>query len=87
MIALWAGASYLCQYVSTKSSLMAAIPATFMSAVSMTYILYAPEGFGFGEKGLTNVAYIVGICFAILCAAIFLVRVFLPASKKGSLQN
>ena len=87
MIALWAGASYLCQYVSTKSSLMAAIPATFMSAVSMTYILYAPEGFGFGEKGLTNVAYIIGICFAILCAAIFFARVFLPASKKGSLQN
>ena len=44
-------------------SFMCAIPATFMSAVSMTYILMAKEGFKLSSK----IAYPVGILFAILC--------------------
>ena len=82
MIALWAGASYLCQFVSKKSSFMASIPATFMSAVSATYILYAPEGFGFGEKGMTNVAYAIGLAFAVVVAAIFYVRIYKKSGKE-----
>lgn len=83
MIALWAGAVYLCKYVGKNASFMAAIPATFMSAVSMTYILYADEGFRMGAHGMTNVAYIIGIVFALVCAATFLFRTYIPASKKN----
>ena len=56
---------------------MAALPATFMSAVSMTYILYADEGF----KLSTKIAYPVGIVFAVLCAALFVWRSFVPAMQ------
>lgn len=44
MMALWAGAVYLVK--NKKNFWLAAVPATFMSAVSMTYILIAQEGFG-----------------------------------------
>ena len=74
MIALWAGAVYLCRFVNKKASFMAALPATFMSAVSMTYILYAEEGLNFGSKGMTNIAYVIGIVFAVACLALFLFR-------------
>lgn len=77
MMALWAGAVYLAGHVSAPASLMAALPATFMSAVSMTYILYADEGF----KLSTKIAYPVGIVFAILCVALFAWRSFVPAMQ------
>ena len=68
MIALWAGAVYLCRNVSKGSSLMAAIPATFMSAVSVTYFCIAPECYLMLEK---NLAYGIGIGVAVLFALIF----------------
>lgn len=77
MIALWAGAAFLCKKVSAKSSIIAALPAAFMSAVSVTYILYAEEGFRLS----TNIAYPVGILAAVLLSAIFLFRAFIPALK------
>jgi len=43
MIALWIGAMYLVKH--GKSHWIASVPATFMTAVSFTYILVAPEGF------------------------------------------
>jgi len=70
MIALWIGAVYL--HVNNKGKatfLIAAIPATFMSAVTFTYILMAPEGF----KLSSSIAYPAGIVFAIACVIIFLV--------------
>jgi len=70
MIALWIGAVYL--HVNNKGKayfLIAAIPATFMSAVTFTYILMAPEGF----KLSATIAYPAGIAFAIACVIIFLV--------------
>lgn len=79
MMALWAGAAYLAKCVSAKSAWMAAIPATFMSAVSCTYILYAKEGFQLP----TSIAYPVGIAFAVICLAIFVVKAYLPAVKRG----
>lgn len=79
MIALWAGATYLAKEVKANASLMAAIPATFMSAVSCTYILYADEGFKLGE----GIAYPVGIIFAVCCAALFVWKVYIPATKKA----
>lgn len=68
MIALWAGAVYLCRNVSKGASLMAAIPATFMSAVSVTYFCIAPECYLMLER---NLAYGIGIGAAILFALIF----------------
>ncbi len=66
MMALWAGAVYL--FKNKSNPWIAAVPATFMSAVSCTYILMAPEGF----KLSTAIAYPVGIVFAIACLGIFL---------------
>ena len=80
MIVLWAGSVYLAKYAKINkpiTSLIAALPATFMSAVSCTYILYAEEGF----KLSTSVAYPVGILFAALCLGLFLFRTFIPALK------
>jgi carbon starvation protein CstA len=66
MLALWAGAAFL--YKFKKNPWVAAIPATFMSAVSLTYILMAPEGF----KLSSTIAYPVGIVFAAACLLVFL---------------
>ncbi|MEG6584812.1 carbon starvation CstA family protein [Dendrosporobacter sp. 1207_IL3150] len=62
MIMLWAAASFL--YQEKKLHWIASIPAAFMTAVSMTYILQAPEGFGLPTKisypgGLAITAVIV----------------------------
>ena len=43
------------------------VPATFMSAVSCTYILQAPEGLQLS----TSISYPVGILFAIVCVALY----------------
>ncbi|HEY8362747.1 MAG TPA: carbon starvation protein A, partial [Tissierellaceae bacterium] len=53
-----------------KAHWMASIPATFMTAVSATYILQAPEGF----KLSTSIAYPVGAVVAIGAIAFFLVK-------------
>ena len=84
MIVLWAASMYL---VSEKKNFwITAVPATFMSAVSSTYFILAPECLG----GLINsktaegavvyntaVAYPIGIIFAIV-----LLVIFLHAAKK-----
>lgn len=67
MIALWVGAMYL--FLNKKNYLIALIPATFMSAVSMTYILMAPEGFQLS----TSISYPIGIAFAAGCLLAFIV--------------
>jgi carbon starvation protein CstA len=66
MLALWAGAVYLFKH--NCNAWFAAIPATFMAAVSLTYILIAPEGFQLSN----TIAYPVGIVFAGLCLALFI---------------
>lgn len=84
MMALWAGATYMAVYTKRPwTSLMAAIPATFMSAVSVTYLLYADEGFHLSTK----IAYPVGIAAAVLFAAIFIFRALLPALKNGPKED
>lgn len=80
MMVLWAGSVYLAKYAKLNkpiSSLIAALPATFMSAVSCTYILYAEEGFHLS----TSIAYPIGLIFAAICLALFLFRTFIPALK------
>lgn len=79
MIALWAGATYLARYNKKPlASLIAAIPAAFMSAVSVTYIIIADEGL----KLSTSIGYPVGIVAAIAFFAIFLVKALLPAMNQ-----
>ncbi|MBR1486540.1 MAG: carbon starvation protein A [Synergistaceae bacterium] len=80
MIALWAGAVYLCRNVGSAKGFLAAIPATFMSAVSVTYFCIAPECYLMLER---NRAYGIGIGVAILFFAIYFVRVYSPATKKA----
>lgn len=80
MIALWAGATYLAKYVSKNASFIAAVPATFMSAVSCTYILMADEGFGLSA----SICYPAGIIFAVAMLAIFLFKCILKGETQAS---
>jgi len=86
MIVLWAASMYL--FKEKKNFWITAVPATFMSAVSSTYFVLAPECLG----GLLNsktaegatiyntaLAYPVGILFAIAMLAIFV-----HATKKSA---
>ena len=88
--ALWGPVVFLWMYLfkEKKNYWITAVPATFMSAVSSTYFILAPECLG----GLLNsktaegatiyntaVAYPIGIIFAIAMLA-----VFLHATKKAA---
>ena len=81
MISLWVATSYLLKTNRAKvASLVTALPAAFMSAVSMTYILVADEGFKLG----TSIAYLVGIGFAFVCFVIYVVAC---TKKRNGIQN
>lgn len=61
MVSLWVATAYLIKKGKYRfGSLLTSIPATFMSAVSMTYILTAQEGF----RLATRIAYPIGGAFA-----------------------
>ena len=66
MIVLWAASMYLVK--EKKNYWITAVPATFMSAVSMTYFFSADECVNLG----TAVAYPIGIVLAVAFLAIFL---------------
>ncbi len=71
MIALWVACAYFMKNKKPFAlTLVTALPATFMSAVSMTYILMAKEGFGLGS----SIAYPVGVIFAAALFAIYVVK-------------
>ena len=71
MISLWVATAYLLKTNANKlTSLITALPATFMSAVSMTYILMANEGFRLGA----GIGYPVGCVFAVACFAFYVVK-------------
>ncbi|MGL4981078.1 MAG: carbon starvation CstA family protein [Fusobacteriaceae bacterium] len=67
-IALWAGAVYLAQ--EDKNHWIATLPATFMTAVVVTYILIAEEGFKLSE----TIGYTVGVLGAIASLALFIFK-------------
>ena len=71
MIVLWAGAMYLLQ--EKKNYWIGVVPAVFMSAVSSTYFMMAPECLGLIGffKNNTMVAYPVGLIFAAFCFFLF----------------
>ena len=78
MIVLWAGAMYLAK--EGKNYLICAVPAVFMSAVSITYFFMAPECLGMipALKNNTMAAYPAGI----IAAGLFL-SIFLRSAKKA----
>ena len=83
MIALWVATAYLIREgKSWLATLVTALPATFMSAVSMTYILMADEGFGLSSA----IAYPAGAAFA---AILFVIYVYQLRGKheKRALQS
>ena len=70
MIALWVATAYLLKKGKYRfGSLLTALPATFMTAVSLTYILMAKEGFQLDQ----TVSYIAGASAAILLLVIYLI--------------
>ena len=70
MISLWVATAYLVRTHRKKlASLITALPATFMSAVSMTYILMADEGFRLSA----GIGYPAGIAFAVLLFITFVI--------------
>lgn len=82
MIALWASAVYL-----NKEHLnfwIACIPATFMSAVSATYFLMAPEIY---IKLPATVAYPIGIIVALSLLALFYFKIVMPSKKEITNNN
>ena len=72
MIVLWAGGMFLAK--EHKNYWIAAVPATFMSAVSMTYFMMAGECMGLIPffKNNAAVGYPVGLLFAACCLFFFL---------------
>ena len=83
MIVLWAGAMFLAQ--NKKNYWICAAPATFMSAVSMTYFMMAGECMGLIAffKNNAKVGYPVGLIFAAACLYLFLSKAK-DASKKAA---
>ena len=78
MVALWVITAYLVKAGGKKwASLLTALPAAFMSAVSSTYILMAKEGLGLGA----GIAYPAGVCFAAVLFVIYVVLVCRYTSK------
>ncbi len=70
MISLWVATSYLMKKGRAPLySLMTALPAAFMSAVSLTYILMASEGFRLSM----TVAYPAGAMFAAVLLGVYAV--------------
>ena len=71
MISLWVATAYLVKTHENKLvSLMTALPATFMSGVSATYILMAKEGF----RIKASIAYPVGAAVAACLFIVYLVK-------------
>ena len=71
MICLWVTSVYLLKNAKSRyGALITALPAAFMSAVSLTYILMADEGFRLPAA----FAYPAGICFSAVLLGLFLVH-------------
>ena len=69
MIALWVSTAYLLKEGKYKfGSLLTAFPAAFMTAVSLTYIFMAQEGFHLNW----TISYIVGAVTAVILFSVYL---------------
>ena len=84
MITLWVITAYLLRTnEKIAASLISAVPGTFMSAVSMTYILEADEGLGLGQM----IAYPAGAVFALACFGFYLVQCVKTARRRQISQH
>lgn len=80
MISLWVATSYLLKHTKKNYySLITALPATFMSAVSLTYILMAKEGFSLPA----SVSYVAGALFAGLLFSLYIYFEIRNTKSKG----
>ena len=78
MVALWVSTAYLMKEGRYRlGSVITAIPAAFMSAVSLTYILMAKEGFGL----YAGIAYPAGGCFAAVLFCVYMVLLLRRAKR------
>lgn len=68
MIMLWTGYAYLVK--PNKNHYTSALPAIFMTVVTFSYIIQAPEGF----RLPTNIANPIGILAGIALAALLFVK-------------
>jgi carbon starvation protein CstA len=73
---LWAITVYLAQ--SRKLFWITLFPAVFMTAVTSTYLLFAPEGFSLSA----SISYPIGIVIALSALTLFLI--FLNKIRKYS---
>ncbi|UOQ91749.1 carbon starvation protein A [Halobacillus shinanisalinarum] len=76
MIALWVGAMYL--FLARKNYWIAAIPATFITMATFTYILNAPIGFGLA----LNLSYVIAAVITVI-----IVTAFFVAARRRLIQN
>ncbi|MEQ2457278.1 carbon starvation CstA family protein [Flavonifractor hominis] len=84
MIVLWTGAVFLHKFgYPPKACFIAALPATFMSAVSVTYFLQAPECLNLS----TSIAYPVGIVAAAVFLVIFIWRTLIVGKDDVTVLN
>lgn len=80
MMMLWAASSYLMKH--GKFHWITSLPAAFMTSVTTTYILIAPEGFKIAEA----IAYPIGIAFGICTFAFFMFKV-MQSKKVGTVTD
>ncbi|MDU7967252.1 MAG: carbon starvation CstA 5TM domain-containing protein, partial [Paeniclostridium sordellii] len=76
MIMLWTGSAYLVKH--NKNHFISTIPAIFMTAVTFSYIMQAPEGFRL-HAGVSNT---IGVFIAIVFTVLFAIK-----SKKLREEN
>ncbi|MBQ9511065.1 MAG: carbon starvation protein A [Clostridia bacterium] len=84
MIALWVSTAYLVKEGKYRlGSLLTALPASFMTAVSITYILMAKEGFRLNQ----TISYIAGAFAAVTLFAVYMFALIRKEKSKQLIQN
>ncbi len=84
MVSLWVATSYLMKTNKKKiSSLLTALPAVFMTAVSVTYILVADEGFRLSG----SIAYPCGIAAALSLAVVYVIALVKNIRKENQVSR
>ena len=83
MIVLWTGGVFLHKFgFPPIACLMSALPATFMTAVSVTYFFQAPECLHLS----TSIAYPVGIVVALAFLALFCYQTFVKNKNENQVK-
>ena len=84
MIVLWTGAVFLHKFgYPPIACMMSALPAAFMTAVSVTYFFQAPECLNLS----TSIAYPIGIVVAVVFFVIFYVQTFVRNKNENSVKS